>query len=126
MARFQRASQGLENGFAGVAECFVRNVPARNAMADTMQTGPLCQDPQIFATQLLNMGQDRAVSDNQTSTPKPNKIGHIDIIDDCLGRQPANCKTVYASSIPDVASTSSLGHSSDRLDNDQLLFMALT
>ena len=66
------------------------------------------------------MGQDRAVSDNQTSTPKPNKIGHIDIIDDCLGRQPANCKTVYASSIPDVASTSSLGHSSDRLDNDQL------
>jgi hypothetical protein len=25
--RFRRASLGLENGFAGVAECFVRNVP---------------------------------------------------------------------------------------------------
>ncbi len=55
MARFQRASQGLENGFAGVAECFVRNVPARNAMADTMQTGPLCQDPQIFAKCLISL-----------------------------------------------------------------------
>jgi len=49
------------------------------------------------------MGQDRAVSGNQT-TPKPNKISHIDIIDDCLGRQPANCKTVYISSILVVAS----------------------
>jgi hypothetical protein len=25
--RFRRASLGLENGFAGVAECFVKNVP---------------------------------------------------------------------------------------------------
>jgi hypothetical protein len=25
VARFRRASRGLENGFAGVAECFVRN-----------------------------------------------------------------------------------------------------
>jgi hypothetical protein len=60
---------------------------------------PIKQTATIFATQLLNMGQDRAVSDNQTPTPKPNKISHIDIIDDCLGRQPANCKTVYTISI---------------------------
>src|SRR6266850_5981718 len=32
-----------------------------------------------FATQLLNIGQDRAVSDDQRPTPKPNKISHIDI-----------------------------------------------
>ena len=55
---------------------------------------PIKQTANIFPTQLLNMGQDRAVSDNQTPTPKPNKIGHIDIIYDCLGRQPANCKSV--------------------------------
>jgi hypothetical protein len=65
---------------------------------------PIKQTATIFPTQLLNMGQDRAVSDSQTPTPKPNKISHIDIIDDCLGRQPANCKTVYISSIPVVAS----------------------
>jgi len=65
---------------------------------------PIKQTATIFPTQLLNMGQDRAVSDNQTPTPKPNKISRIDIIDDCLGRQPANCKTVYISSILVVAS----------------------
>jgi hypothetical protein len=48
-----------------------------------------------FATQLLNMWQDTAVSDDQRRTPKPNKISHIDINDNCLGRQPANCKTVF-------------------------------
>ena len=56
---------------------------------------------------LLNMGQDRAVSHDQRPTPKPNKISHIDINDDRLGRQPANCKTVYTSSILVVASTPS-------------------
>jgi hypothetical protein len=59
----------------------------------------------IFATQLLNMGQDRAVSDSQRPTPKSNKISRIDIKKDCLGRQQANCKTVYTSSILVVVST---------------------
>jgi hypothetical protein len=45
------------------------------------------------------MWQDRAVSDDQRPTPEPNKINHIDINDDCLGRQPANCKTVYTGSM---------------------------
>jgi hypothetical protein len=35
-----------------------------------------------FATQLLNMWQDRTVSDDQRRTPKPNKISRIDINDD--------------------------------------------
>src|SRR5260370_25544056 len=52
----------------------------------------------------MNMQQDRTVSDDQRPTPKPNKISHITIKDDCLGRQPANCKTVYTSSILVVAS----------------------
>jgi hypothetical protein len=39
----------------------------------------------IFATQLLNMGQDRAVSDSQRPTPKPNGVSRIDINDDLLG-----------------------------------------
>jgi len=50
------------------------------------------------------MGQDRAVSDDQRPTLKPNKISHIDRNDDRLGRQPANRKTVYTSSILVVAS----------------------
>jgi hypothetical protein len=54
------------------------------------------------------MGQDRAVLDSQRQTPKPNKISQIDINDACLGRQPANCKTVYTSSILVVASTSTI------------------
>jgi hypothetical protein len=58
-----------------------------------------------FATQPLNTGQDRAVLDDQRPAPKPNKISHIDINDDYLGRQEANCKTVYTSSILVVAST---------------------
>jgi len=40
-----------------------------------------------FATQLLDMWQDTAVSDDQRRTPKPNEISHIDINDNCLGRQ---------------------------------------
>jgi hypothetical protein len=45
------------------------------------------------------MWQGRAVSDDQRPTPKPSKISHIDINDDCLGRQPANCKTVHQTSV---------------------------
>ena len=38
-----------------------------------------------FATQLLNIGQDSAVSDDQRPTSKPNKISHIGNNDYCLG-----------------------------------------
>jgi hypothetical protein len=67
-----------------------------------MESASVCYH---FATQLLNMWQDTAVSDDQRRTPKPNEISHIDINDNCLGRQPANCKTVYTSSILVVASS---------------------
>jgi hypothetical protein len=51
------------------------------------------------------MGRDRAVSDSRKLTQKPNKISRIGTNDDLVGWPPANCKTVYTSSILVVAST---------------------
>jgi hypothetical protein len=59
----------------------------------------------IFATELLNTGQDRAVSDGQGWSPKSNEMNQIQINRDNSGQRAANCKTVYTSSILVVAST---------------------
>jgi hypothetical protein len=37
---FPEGFAGLENGFVDAAEYFVRKMPARNVIADTVQTGP--------------------------------------------------------------------------------------
>jgi hypothetical protein len=88
-------------------------VPAQRSSRDAIvsrpaprhfRNSPEAQVCYHFATQLLNMRQDRALSNDQRPTPQPNKINQIDIDDDCLGRHQANCKTVYTSSILVVAS----------------------
>jgi hypothetical protein len=58
-----------------------------NASADGAagQQGAAERLATILATQLLNMGKDRTVSDSQGLTPKPNKISRIDMRDDLLG-----------------------------------------
>ena len=51
------------------------------------------QTATVFATQLANMGYDRAIQDCYERTSKPNKISQIDIKDDRSIRTQANSKT---------------------------------
>ena len=54
-------------------------VPAAKSRIPQSASSPPCYH---FATELLSIGQDRVVSDNQRRTAKPNEISQIHINDD--------------------------------------------